>query len=118
MPGVELMQISGKEIIYIDYSGCKPAEMIRVFDQAKEIILTKKGDCLLLTNFEHSYITPAFMRHAEKEMLVVSHLIKRNSFIGMTYPQRIILKGFRFFIRKDDYIHFDNRQKAIDYLLC
>jgi len=117
MPGVELIQISGKEIISIDYSGCKPAEMITLFDQAKEIILTKKGDCLLLANFERSYITSQFMRHAEKEMLTVSHLIKKNSFIGMTLPQRMILKGFQLFIGKDEYVSFDNRQEAIDYLV-
>src|SRR5258708_5268926 len=113
MPGVELLQISGKEIIFVDYSGCKPAEMITVFNQAREIIVTKKGDCLLLANFEHCYITAPFMRHAEKEMLLVSHLIKKNSFYGMTYPQRMILKGFRFFIGKDDFVHFDTRQEAI-----
>jgi hypothetical protein len=116
MPGVDLIQVSGREIISIDYSGCKPAEMISIFDQAKEIVLTKK-DCLLLTNFERSYITPQFLRHAEREMLNLRHLIKKNSFIGMTLPQRMILMGFRLFIGKNDYLAFDNRQEAIDYLL-
>jgi len=116
MPGVELIQISGKEIISIDYTGCKPAQMITIFNQAKEIVLTK-SDCLLLTNFEGSYITPAFMRHAEREMLPLRHLIKKNSFIGMTLPQRMILKGFQLFIGKDVYVAFDKRQEAIDYLV-
>ena len=116
MPGVELIQISGKEIISIDYAGCKPEQMIAIFDQAKEIVLTKR-DCLLLTNFERSYITPAFLRHAEREMLNLRHLIKKNSFIGMTRTQRMILMGFRLFIRKNEYLPFDNRQDAIDYLI-
>ena len=117
MPGAELIQVSGKEILYIDYSGCKPAEMLRIFDQAKEILLTMRGDGLLLTNFGHSYITPLFMRHAEKEILTVGHLIKKNSLIGMTLPQQMILKGFRFFIGKDHYSHFDTREQAIEYLI-
>jgi hypothetical protein len=116
MPGIEIIQISGKEIIYIDYTGCKPAQMITVFNQAREIVLIKK-DCLLLTNFDRAYITPAFMRHAEREMLPLRHLIKKNSFIGMTLPQRWILKGFQLFIGKDVYVAFDNRQEAIDYLI-
>jgi hypothetical protein len=116
MPGVELIQVSNKEIISIDYSGCKPAQMIAVFDQAREIVLTKK-DCLLLNNFTRAYITPLFMRHAEREMLPVRHLIKKSSFIGMTLPQRMILKGFQLFIGNDDYVAFDNREDAIDYLI-
>jgi hypothetical protein len=117
MPGVELIQVSGKEIIFIDYSRCKPAQMFSVFNQAKEIISTKKGDCLLLTNFEHAYITPPFLRHVEKEYSSIKHLIKKNSLIGMTHPQRMILKGFRLFIDKETYLSFDNRQEAIDYLI-
>ena len=118
MPGVELIQISGKEIVYVDYSGCKPNEMIAVFNRAKEIILKKQSNhYLLLANFGHSYITPAFMRHAEKEMLPVRHLIKKNAFIGMTSPQQMILKGFRIFIGNDDFVAFDSRQEAIDYLI-
>ncbi|MBS1682536.1 MAG: hypothetical protein JST48_12555 [Bacteroidetes bacterium] len=117
MPKVELLQVSDKEIIFVDYSGCKPEQMIEVFNQAKEIVLTKTEGCLLLTNFEHSYISPTFMRHAEREMPLVKHLIKKNAFIGMTLPQRMILKGFRSFIGEDDYISFDNREEAIEYLV-
>jgi hypothetical protein len=57
------------------------------------------------------------MRHVEKEILPVKHLIKENSFIGMTLPQRMILKGFQLFMGKDNYVAFGNRQEAIDYLI-
>jgi len=118
MPGVELIQVSGKEIISIDYTNCKPDQMLEIFERAKQLVISKKeGDCLLLTNFEGAYITSVFMRHAEKEMVQIRHLIKKNSFIGMTFPQRMILKGFSFFIGKEVYLPFDNRQQAIDYLI-
>ena len=117
MPWVELFQVSGKEIISVYYSGCKPAQMIEVFDHAKKIVLTKKGDCLILTNFERAYITPPFVRHAEREMMPIKHLLKKNAYIGMTFPQRMILKGFQIFMGKEDYIAFSSRQEAIDYLI-
>ena len=91
--------------------------MIAIFNEAKEAVVRRNGDCLLLANFERSYVTPAFLRHAEKEMGEVKHLIKKNAFIGLTLPQRMILKGFRIFIGKDDYFAFDDRQEAIDYLI-
>ncbi|HEV8512723.1 MAG TPA: hypothetical protein VGQ59_05585 [Cyclobacteriaceae bacterium] len=119
MPGVELIEVSGKEIIYIDYTNCDSGQMIEIFDRAKKMVLNKKeGNCLLLTNFEGAYITSSFMRHAEKEMVPIKHLITKNSFIGMTFPQRMILKGFSLFIRKDVYVAFEDREKALEYLIC
>src|SRR5258708_13383431 len=103
--------------MYIDYSGCKPEQMIEVFNEAKEVIIRKNGGCLLLSNFERSYVTPSFMRHAEREMVAVKDLIKKNVFIGLTFPQRMILKGFQIFIGRDDFLAFDDRQEAIDYLI-
>ena len=116
MARVQLLQISGKEIISVDYSGCKPDEMIAVFDEAKEMVVRKNGDGLLLSDFERCYVTPSFMRHAEREMLLVKHLIKKNAFIGLTFPQRMILKGFKLFLGENDYLAFDVRQEAINYL--
>ncbi len=116
MARVQALRISGKEIISVDYSGCKPAEMIAVFDEAKEIVVRKNEECLLLGNFERCYITPSFVRHAEREMLPLKHLIKKNAFIGMTFPQQMILKGFRLFMDRHDYLAFDNQQDAIKYL--
>lgn len=117
MRRVELITISDKEIISVDYSGCKPAQMIEVFEEAKGIVVGSKGDCLILTNFAGTFITPLFLRHAEREMLNVKNLIKKNAFIGMTRTQRIILKGFSLFIGEKTYEAFDTRQQAIDYLL-
>lgn len=117
MKRVERLIISGKEIISVDYSGCKPAQMIEVFEEAKKIVVNGQGDFLILTNFERTFITPLFLRHAESEMLKVKHLIKRNAFIGMSLTQRMILKGFSLFIKEKTYVAFDTRQQAIDYLL-
>jgi len=54
---------------------------------------------------------------ATAEMVPIKHQIKKNSFIGMTFPQRMILKGFSYFIGKEVYGSIDNRQEAIDYLV-
>ncbi|MBS1486626.1 MAG: hypothetical protein JST43_03485 [Bacteroidetes bacterium] len=118
MDRVRVLNIQGKEIIYIDYTGCKTEATIEIFEKAKEAVLLQQKDCLLLSNFERTYITPAFMRLAEREMLPLKHLIKKNVFINLSAPQRMILKGFSLFIGSKDYVAFDSYDEAIDFLLC
>ncbi|MGC4023477.1 MAG: hypothetical protein QM734_16765 [Cyclobacteriaceae bacterium] len=117
MDRVSVLKILGKDIISVDYSGCKAEQMIEIFNQAKEIIENSNGGCLILANFERTFVTPSFMRHAEKEILQVRHLISRNAFINLSRPQLMILKGFRLFIGKDDFLSFGSYQEAIDYLI-
>lgn len=117
MPGLSYIQVSGKEIVYVDYSGCKTDQMLSIFDQTKREILAKGVRCRILTDFNNTYITPEFLRHAEKEMPEVKHLIIKNAFIGMSRPKRMILKGFVLLMRKPDFVAFDTEKEALEYLL-
>lgn len=117
MPGVSYIQVLGKEILVVDYSGCKSDQMIDIFNQAKREILARGERCWILADLSNTYITPNFMRHAEREMLEVKHLIIKNAFIGMSKPKRMILKGFSLLMGKDDFVAFDTKEEAIEYLL-
>ncbi len=116
MPGIEKIQVSGKEIISIDFTGCKSEQMISIFNEAK-VLVSKNENCLVLTNFERTYITASFLHHVEKEILEIKHLIKKDAFIGMSLPQRMILMGFKLFLGRKEFLPFNNRQEAIAYLI-
>ncbi len=117
MPGVSYIQVLGKEILVVDYTGCKSDQMILLFDEAKRAILAKGERCRILTDLSNTYVTPNFMRHAEREMLEVKHLIIKNAFIGMNQPKRMILRGFSLLMGKTDFVAFDSEKEALDYLL-
>ncbi|MBS1489847.1 MAG: hypothetical protein JSS93_04930 [Bacteroidetes bacterium] len=114
---VKTIRISDKEIICIDYTNCKPDELIAVFNLAKETVVNSGKKCLLLTNFYKTFISPSFMRHVERETYPLKHLIKKNAFINTTLPQRMIIKGFSFFLRKKDFLSFASYDEAIRYLV-
>jgi hypothetical protein len=117
MPGVRYIQVLGKDILVVDYTGCKSDQMIQIFDQAKNEVLANGQKCRVLTDLSNTYITPNFMRHAEREMLEVKHLIIKNAFIGMNQPKRMILRGFSLLMGKTDFVAFDSEKEALDYLL-
>ncbi|MBS1557334.1 MAG: hypothetical protein JST69_01300 [Bacteroidetes bacterium] len=114
---VKKIQVSGREIICIDYSQCKADKLIYVFNLAKEIVVNSGKECLLLNNLDRTYITPPFLRHVEREMYPLRHLVKKNAFINLTIPQRMILKAFALFMNTKDYLAFDTYDEAIRYLI-
>lgn len=117
MSRVSYIQVSGKEVLVVDYSGCKTEQMLQLFNQAKLEVIKKGEPCRILTDFSNTYITPEFLRHAEKEMVGIKHLIIKNAFIGMSRPKRMILKGFALLMRKPDFVAFDTEKEALDYLV-
>lgn len=117
MERLKTITVSGKEIISIDYSGLKPDAMIELFNETKKLVVSNNKECLLLANFGKTFITPQFVRHAEREMTPLKHLIKKNAFINLSSPQRMILKGFRLFIGSENYVAFDHYDEAIAYLI-
>lgn len=117
MPGISFIHVSGKEILVIDYSGCKTDRMLQIFDQAKAEVIAKGEPCRILTDFSNTYITPDFLRHAEREMQALKHLVTKNAFIGMSRPKRMILKGFALLMGKKEFEAFDTREQALEYLL-
>ena len=117
MAGVRGINVYGRDIIWVDYDGCKtPEQMIQIFDEAVDFLMKKNEQSLVLTSFKNTYLTSPFLRHVEAQAPRVAHLIKRNAFIGMSKPKKMILKGINQ-STKLNYLAFDSEHEAIEFLL-
>lgn len=106
-----------KEILIIDYSDSKEAGMIETITAAKELILKDNKKVLILSIFNHkNYLSPRFMRHAEKELRDAQHLISKNAITGISDIQRWLVKGVNLWY-KDQLHPFDSVDKALDFLV-
>lgn len=106
----------GKEIILLDYSGCKTEQMITLINLAKQWIEEKNQPVLVLSIFHKNYVTPEFMRHVEKELKKVEHLIDKNAIIGLSAVQKWILLGVNLWYTRQIH-HFDSYEKALEFLV-
>ena len=62
MERVRWIEVKGKKIIYIDYTGLKELEeMFAVLDECVKIVKTLPGNYLSLTNFTDSVASSEFM---------------------------------------------------------
>ena len=112
---VRKIHLNGKEILVLDYSNKKVEEMIKVVDTAKQLILAENKPVLVLGIFDKNFITPLFMRHLEKEIKGIEHLIDKNGVVGLSDIQLWILKGMNLWYKRQIY-HFKTVDEASAFL--
>jgi hypothetical protein len=116
-PGIDVIQTDDKEIIIVDYSGCKEIKMIELVISLGSLIKLRNKPTLLLAIYdERSFLTSKYMRQAEQTTDEVVHLINKIAFVGFSTPRQMILKGYNFMFNKN-FKHFDTRDDALNYLL-
>ncbi len=117
MSGVSKIYYKDKEILVVDYSSSKEAEMIDIVTQARNIVVSEGNMVRLLSMFdEKNYATPKFMRHVEKELFTLEHRIERHAVTGLTTVKLMILKGLNMML-KNEIRHFNSREEALEFLV-
>ena len=116
--GIQREVHNGQEILIIDFSSRKEAEMISMMIEFRSIIIADAKPQLALGIFnDRSYITPKFMAAFRKEKRVeVTPFIKRQAVVGLNETKKIILKGYNLFFNRDIRA-FDTKESAIQYLV-
>ena len=112
---IRKIHLNDKEILVLNYSNKKVAEMISVFDAAKQLILSEGKPMLTLSVFENNHITPQFMRHLEREVKEMEHLIGKLAVVGLSDIQLWILRGMNLWYKRQAY-HFKSVDEASAFL--
>lgn len=106
-----------KEILILDYSECKGDGMIKVYEQAKQLVLNEKKRFLILSIFSSkTFVSPEYLRHIEKDILKVDEFIEKQAVIGLSQTQIWILKGINLWYRKKIY-SYNSLDEALEFLI-
>ncbi len=119
MPGVSKITHKGKEILYIDYQGCKSEdEMIEILKKAQEIIIRENKPYLQLTNISNAFATPQYMKKAKEVAKDTPKLATKRAIVGINSPSRkVLLQAYNLVLGKDGMKPFDDLEKAKDFLV-
>lgn len=105
-----------RPIFAVDYRGLKGDDMKAAATEMRHLLEESGVPVLVLVIFDDStFVTPGFMRHAEKESGAVMHLIDRMAFVGLTPTKKVILNGYNMLFRRH-FRAFDTREQAIEFL--
>jgi hypothetical protein len=117
MPHIYTLRQDADEILVVDYTGCNEDQMMQLATKFKELIQTRSEPVLAMAIFnDRTYVTPAFMRHAEKESGAVMPLLEKVAFVGLSATKRIILQGYNILFGRT-FQPFETREEAIRYLV-
>ncbi|MBX2946232.1 MAG: hypothetical protein KF725_10385 [Cyclobacteriaceae bacterium] len=116
MERIRTLLIQGKEIVAIDYSNLKEADMIALAIDAKKYLMKTEGPKFIINSYSKTFITPAYVRHMEKDYDEVKNYINRNALVGLNTPKMMILKGFNLLLGTD-FRTFATEREAIEYLI-
>jgi hypothetical protein len=116
MVSIKEINRDDKILFLVDYSNCKEAEMLSGEAEVKVKILQINKPILLISVFnEKGYITPRFMRVAERDNIELAHLIDKQAVVGLNLVKKMILKGFNILLRRN-IRNFDSIDEAVQFL--
>ena len=117
MDRITRIQYNSKEIICVDYSGCKEAELIYLTQQHRDLVLSENNPSLFMANYENTYGTPDYMKAAKDFTMATNHLISKGAFLGITGAKVYLLKGVTFFLNVN-FKTFNSKEEALAFLVA
>jgi hypothetical protein len=117
MGGARKIVIEEQELLEVDYSGAREAEMIDIVVQAAEILEKENKPLPVISIFSfNNYATPAFMGVVRKKLLVHENLIVKQAIVGLSATQKMILMGLNILLQRN-FKAFETKEEAVRYLL-
>ncbi len=108
----------GKQILYVDYSGLKTDEMIKLLHDSCDVLNTSSGGVLLLTNFENTTATTEYMnevKHLGKDVITVK--AAKTALLGIVGVKSVLVQGYAFFTGEKNLKTFSTEQDAMEWLV-
>src|SRR5688500_16850948 len=99
MKGISRENYYNKEIVVVDFSDCKEAQMIQLLIELRNNLIAGNKPELILAIFnEKSYATTGFMKvFRDEKREEATAFIRKQAIIGLSETKMIILKGYNFF---------------------
>ncbi len=120
MAGIQKIVHKGKEILYINYQGCKSEqEMIALLKEAAALIIKENKPYLQLTDMTNAFATPGYMKEAKKIAKDTPKLAKKRAIVGIDSAGRLfLLKMYSIVIGSENAVKpFSSLEEAKDWLV-
>jgi len=111
-----MRHINNRVIIRIDYSGLKPVQMISLFDEVQELIISQDKEVFLMVNFSRCYVDKKFSSHSRRGFLQVRNQVSKIAFLGLNFPKYQMVNAYAF-LWSVNFRAFSNAADALNYLL-
>lgn len=108
----------GKQIFYVDYSGLKTDEMIKLLKDSCNEAAKFNEQVLLLCNYENTKGDTKYMSEVKRlGKEVIAEKAAKTALIGITGLKEVLVQGYTFFTGEKNLKIFKTEQEATEWLI-
>lgn len=116
MDRVTFIKHNGKELLSLDFSNCKPAEVFLVIDEAKQVIRTRpENSVLTLTDVTSMRFDDRVTQQMKEFTVHNKPYVKAAAVVGVEGVKKIILNAVMLFSKRKFHT-FDTIESAKNWL--
>ena len=112
------MEHRGRSVLYVDYRGMKPREILPLMKETNDAVAASRGRVLILGNVEGAVVTKEVMDYLRGSARMVLHQrAEKIAVVGVTGLLAVFFDSFVASLGRDCARKFDTESEALDWLV-
>jgi hypothetical protein len=111
------MEHQGKRILYVDYRGMKPREILLLMKETNDAVAASAGKVLILGNIKGAVVTREVMDYLKRlASMVLRHRAEKIAVVGATGLMAVFFDSFVVALERDNARRFGTEDEALKWL--
>jgi hypothetical protein len=111
------MDCKGKRILYVDYRGMKPNEIMPLMKETNDAVAASRGKVMILGNVKGAVVTREVMDYLKKSArMVLRHRAEKIAVVGATALLAVFFDSFVVTLERDIARKFATEEEALNWL--
>ena len=111
------MDQKGKRILYVDYSGMKPKEILPLMKETNDAVAGFPGKVLILGHVKGAVVTREVMDYLKRSAsMVLRHRAEKIAVVGATGLMAVFFDSFVVALDRDNARKFGTEEDALKWL--
>jgi hypothetical protein len=111
------MEHQGKRILYVDYRGMRPNEILPLMKETNDAVAASPGKVLILGNIKSAVVTREVMDYLKRSAsMVLRHRAEKIAVVGATGLMAVFFDSFVVALERDNARKFGTEDEALKWL--
>jgi hypothetical protein len=111
------MEHQGKSVLYVDYRGMKPKEILPLMKETNDAVAASRGRVLILGNVKGAVVSGEVMDYLKRSArMVLRQRVEKIAVVGATGLMAVFFDSFLAALGKDSARKFETEEAALKWL--
>lgn len=111
------MEHQGKRVLYVDYRGMKPKEILPLMKETNDAVAASRGRVLILGNVKGAVVSGEVMDYLKRSArMVLRQRVEKIAVVGATGLMAVFFDAFVGALGRDSARKFETEEAALKWL--